>query len=110
MILTLLGYEPDADPTVLGALVNASAIVPSLRGLKGAPSPISAGMATLAATCQGSAALVKLDATTRLFAGAPTKLYEAGVSTWADVSRSAAYTMNSTKDGDTHSLVIIRLP
>ena len=96
MILNLLGYMPDSDPTVAGVLINASAAVPSLRGMKGAPSPVTAGMATLAATCQGAAAITKLDASKRFFAGTPTKLYEAAASTWTDVSRSAAYTPTNT--------------
>lgn len=97
MIYQLLGYVPDADPTIIGAITGGAGFVPSYRGYKGAPAPLSAGMATLAATCQGAAVLAKLDATTRFFAGTPTKLYEAGSSTWSDVSRAAAYTISSTQ-------------
>jgi len=97
MIEALLGYAPDADPTIPGVLTNCAGAIPSLKGMKGAPSPATTPLATLAATCQGAAVLYKLDASTRFFAGAPTKLYEAGASTWADVSRVAAYTMNSTQ-------------
>src|ERR1051326_2102998 len=96
MLIKLLGYAPDADESIPGILVNASGVVPSLRGMKGAPSPASSGMATLAATCVGSALLTKLDGTTRLIAGAPQKLYEAGASTWTDVSRAATYTTSTT--------------
>lgn len=96
MIVKLLGYMPDADPTVIGVLTNCSGAVPSLRGMKGAPSPADSGMATLAATCQGAAVLTKLDGTTRFIAGAPQKLYEAGSSTWTDVSRAATYTTSAT--------------
>jgi hypothetical protein len=91
-LVQLMGYAPDADPTVMGVITNASGVVPSLRGVKGAPSPATSGMATLAATCVGSALLTKLDGTTRLFAGAPQKIYEASASTWTDVSRAATYT------------------
>jgi hypothetical protein len=96
MIVELLGYAPDADPHVLGVLTNCSGVIPTLRGLKGAPSPASAGMATLAATCQGGALLSKLDGTTRLISGTALKLYEAGASTWTDVSRAATYTAGTT--------------
>jgi len=96
MIVQLLGYAPDADPTIVGVLTNCSGVVPSLKGLKGAPSPASAGMATLAATCQGAVLLSKLDGTTRLIAGTAQKLYEAGSSTWSDVSRAATYTTATT--------------
>jgi hypothetical protein len=96
MLVKLLGYAPDVDPTILGVLTNCSGVVPSLRGMKGAPTPVNAGFATLAATCQGSAALAQLDGTNRFIAGAPTKLYEAQTSTWSDVSRAAAYTTAQT--------------
>lgn len=96
MIVQLLGYAPDADPTIPGVLTNAAAVVPSLKGMKGAPQPVNTPLATLAATCQGAAVVYKTDLTTRLFAGAPTKIYEAAVSTWSDVSRSAVYTTAST--------------
>ena len=94
--MALLGYAPDADPSIIGVITSASGVVPSLRGIKGAPSPVSAGMATLAATCVGSAFLTKLDGTTRFLAGAPQKIYEAGNSTWTDVSRAATYTTGLT--------------
>lgn len=96
MIVKLLGYAPDADPTIPGVLTNCSGVVPSLKGMKGAPSPAASGMASLGATCQGAALLYKLDGTNRFFAGTPTKIYEAGISTWSDVSRAAAYTIDAT--------------
>lgn len=97
MNVQLLGFAPDADPTIKGVLTACSGVVPSLKGLKGAPTPVSAGMATLAATCQGAAVLAKLDGTNRFFAGTGVKLYEGGSSTWADVSRAAAYTMSGAQ-------------
>lgn len=92
----LLGLAPDAPPTLIGVLTSCSGVVPSLKGFKGAPSPASAGMATLAGTCMGAASVTKLDGTTRIFAGTTTKLYEAGSSTWGDVSQSATYTTAAT--------------
>ena len=94
--MQLLGYAPDADPTIIGVITSASGVVPTLKGVKGAPSPVSAGMATLAATCVGAALLAKLDGTNRLFAGTPQKIYEAGASAWSDVSRAATYTTSPT--------------
>jgi hypothetical protein len=96
VIVKLLGYAPDADQTIPGILTNCSGVVPSLKGLKGAPSPADAGMATLDATCQGAALLTKLDGTTRLIAGTGKKLQEAGNSTWSNVSRAATYTTAGT--------------
>lgn len=96
MIVKLLGYIPDADPTIVGAIVNCSGVVPSLKGMRGAPSPASTPLASLGATCQGAAVMSKSDLTTRFFAGSSTKIFEAAVSTWSDVSRSVAYTTAST--------------
>jgi hypothetical protein len=92
MIVQLLGYAPDADPHIVGVLTDCAAVVPTLKGLKGAPAPASTPLASLAATCMGAARLVKLDATNRIIAGTAGKLYEAGNSTWTDVSRAATYT------------------
>lgn len=92
MIVEILGYAPDAPQDIVGVLTNCSGVVPSLKGMKGAPAPADTPLATLAATCMGAALLTKLDGTTRLLAGAPGKLYEAGASTWTDVSRAATYT------------------
>lgn len=97
MIVKLPGYAPDADPTILGVLTNCSGVVPSLKGIKGAPSAAATPLATLAATCQGAAVLTKLDASTRFFAATSAKIYEAASSTWTDVSRAAAYTANSVQ-------------
>jgi hypothetical protein len=94
--LQLLGYAPDASPTVLGVLTGCSAVVPSLRGLKGAPSPAATPLSALAARCLGSAVVTKLDGTTRMFAGTTTKLYEAGSTSWTDLSGAATFTASTT--------------
>lgn len=89
MNLKLLGFAPDADPTIAGVLTNCAATVPSLRGLKGAPSPAATALPALAATCTGTAVLAKLDNTNRFFAGTNTKLYEAASASWTDLSATA---------------------
>jgi hypothetical protein len=96
LIVELLGLAPDADQTIPGILTNCSGVLPSLKGIKGAPDPVDAGMATLAATCMGAALVTKLDGTTRIFAGSAQKLYEAASSTWTDVSRAATYTTSTS--------------
>ncbi len=96
MIVRLLGFAPDADPSLVGVLTGASGVVPTVRGMKGAPTPIDAGLAALDGTCQGAALITKIDGTNRLLAGTGGKLYEAGNSTWSDVSRAATYTAGST--------------
>ena len=69
MLVQLLGYAPDADYTVLGVLTQCAGVVPSMKGMKGAPSAAVTPLGALAATCQGAVVAVKLDGTTRLIAG-----------------------------------------
>lgn len=87
-MINLIGYAPDQDPTTPGIITNCSALIPSMKGMKGAPSPQSTTLAALASACQGAAVLRKLDNTTRFIAGTATKLYEAGATTWSDVTRT----------------------
>ena len=95
-LVPLLGYAPDADQNIAGVLTNCAGVVPSLKGFKGAPSPASTQQSVLASTCMGAATLTKLDGTSRFFAGAATKLYEASSNAWTDVSRSVAYSTPAT--------------
>lgn len=95
-VIQLLGYAPDADPTIPGVLTSCSGVVPSMKGFKGAPSPQATQQSVLASTCMGAAVLTKLDGTTRFFAGVATKLYEANSNAWTDISRSAVYATPAT--------------
>ena len=88
-------YSPDTDPTLAGTLTNVTSLVPSFKGYKGAPSGVATQLAALAGTCQGAANLINLSGVSRFFAGTATKLYEAGSTTWTDVSRAAAYGLAS---------------
>jgi hypothetical protein len=89
----LIGFAPDMDPTTDGIILDCSLLVPSIRGMKAAASPVSAGMPALTSAALGGATLVRLDNTKRLIVGAVTKLYEEGSGAWNDVSRSnGAYT------------------
>jgi hypothetical protein len=92
----LLGFAPDADPTIPGVLTGCSGAVPTLRGMRGAPAPADTSDSVLAGTCIGAYVFQKLDDTTRFIAGTGTKLYESNGSAWTDVSRSTAYTATST--------------
>jgi len=85
----IVGYAPDADPATPGVLTDCISIVPTLNGVAGAPSAVSAGLSALAAACTGAASLLKLDATSRLFAGTSTKLYEDVSGTWTDRTRAS---------------------
>jgi hypothetical protein len=91
------GYAPDLDPKTPGILTDCSALVPSLRGMKGAPSPQTRLLPALAAACRGAALVRKLDDSTRLFAGTATALFEAGSTSWTDRTRAVggAYALGS---------------
>lgn len=94
--LPFAGFAPDLDPTTPGVITECENLVPTLRGYKGAASGIDVGMDALAAAAVGAAVLVRLDGTARLIAGTATKLYEQSGSTWADVSRVAAYNASTS--------------
>lgn len=83
------GYAPDLPPTTPGILTNCTALVPTLKGMAGAPSAASLGIDALAAACQGAAVCTKLDDSTRLFAGTASKLYELNGTSWTERTRAS---------------------
>ena len=92
-MIPIIGYGPDIDPTTPGVLVNCANFLPSTKGFEGAPTPMSLGIAALASACQGAAVVIKLDDTSRLFAGSATKLYELSGTSWTDRTRAGDYTL-----------------
>ncbi len=95
-MIPLIGYAPDLPSFTPGAITNCSSLVPSLKGMKGAPSPQTTTLAALSAACYGSAVVRKLDNSTRLIAGTLTTLEEGQSTTWTDRSRtSSAYALGS---------------
>lgn len=91
----LIGFAPDADPTLPGVLVNVNNCIPFDNGMQGAPvgiTPVSTPV--LAAECIGGSVITKLDDTRRIFAGTTTKLYELTGGAWSDVS-AGVYTGGS---------------
>lgn len=89
----LLGFLPDADPTTPGVLTAVTNLIPTEKGMRGAPTGVTpSGVPALAAACTGAAVVTKLDDTRRIFAGTQTKLYELVSGSWNDVGRVAAYT------------------
>lgn len=94
MKIPIKGYAPDADPTVSGVLADCSNLVPSIKGMAGAPAPVTAGVAALSAKALGAALIRKLDNSTRFFAGTQTTLQEAGSATWTDRTRAAGGAYN----------------
>lgn len=94
MKIALVGYAPDQHPNKPGVLTVCTNMVPTLRGMAGAPSTQSpSGISgALAAAVQGAASLRKLDESVRTFAGTGTALFEIAGGAWSDVTRaSGAY-------------------
>lgn len=83
----LVGFAPDADPTVTGVVTDCVNFIPYEQGMQGAPTGSTpAGVPVLAANCVGAAVVTKLDDTRRIIAGTQTKLYELTAGAWVDVS------------------------
>lgn len=85
-MIPFIGYAPDLDPTLPGVMTNCAAIIPTIKGFKGAASAASSGYAALDAQCYGAASLRKTDDTVRLFAGTAAKLYEGSGLSWTNKS------------------------
>ena len=95
----LLGFLPDAEPTVPGVLTSVVNLIPFENGMKGAPTPATpSGVPVLAAECRGAAVVTKLDSSRRIFAGTFTKLYELSSGSWVDQTRTVGG--NYTSSGD----------
>jgi hypothetical protein len=95
-MIKIQGYAPDLPSFTPGVITSCSAMVPSLKGMKGAPSTQNTTLSTLAAACKGASVLRKLDNSTRFIAGTATALYEAASTTWTDVTRaSGAYALGT---------------
>lgn len=91
-MIPLLGFSPDTDPTTPGVLLDCENVIPTLRGMKGAPTLATpSGVPPLADECMGAAVVVKLDGTRRVFAATQSKIYEYSSGVWVDVS-GASYT------------------
>lgn len=86
-----IGFAPDLDPVTPGVIANCSQLIPTLKGMEGAPTPVDGGLDALPAAPRGSAYVTRLDDVRRMFAGAQTKLYELSGTTWIDVSRAGNY-------------------
>lgn len=94
----LIGWVPDADATAPGVILDCTALIPSVRGMKGAPAAISSGVSALGAAALGAALVVDLAGTSYSFAGTTTGLYKAGSSSWSDVTRSSGGAYSASSD------------
>jgi len=94
-VIPLLGFTPDVDPMTPGAIVDCSQVVPYESGMKTAPAPVSVGLAALAADARGAVVTRDLSNAKRFFVGTAAKLYDAGATTYTDVSRGASYSLGT---------------
>ena len=95
----MAGFSPDLEPSTQGISTDCTAFIPSLKGMKAASSEQSTSLPALAAACQGASSNQNTDGTLRFFAGTATKLYEAGSSSWTDVSRAVGGAYTTAVDG-----------
>ena len=72
-----ISYLPDVDPTETGVITDGNAFVPTLRGLKAAPSAVATTLEALPAACAGAASVLKLDNTQRFLAATSVRILEA---------------------------------
>lgn len=86
----MLAWGPDLDHATPELLTEVDNLLPTTRGYAGVPSAMSAGFAALGAANNGAALVLKLDGSTRLFAGTSAALYEGSGGTWTDRSRAGA--------------------
>lgn len=85
------GFTPSVDPTTPGAVLDCTNMVPTLRGMKAAPTPSPIGNAPFPDTVTGAATCELLSGSYRTIAGTSTKLYEVIGAVESDVS-GMAYT------------------
>jgi hypothetical protein len=92
----LLGFSPDAEPTSAGIITDCTNFIPYEQGMKSAPTgQTPTNVPALAAACNGSAVVTKLDDSRRTFAGTASDMYELSGGSWVDVSRVGNYTGGS---------------
>lgn len=70
------GYTPSVDPTTPGAILDCSQMIPTLRGMKSAPSLFDSGVTAFPSAVTGAATTELLTGSFRTFVGTATKLYE----------------------------------
>lgn len=90
-MIPFIGFAPDADSTLPGIITECDNLIPTLRGMAGAPTPRDVGIDPLPSECRGAAVLSRLDQQRRVFAGTQTGMYELTGTTFVSRSRSGGY-------------------
>ncbi|WP_321944532.1 hypothetical protein [Burkholderia cenocepacia] len=83
------GFAPSVDPTTPGAVLDCKNMVPTLRGMRSAPTPLPISTAAFPDTVTGGATCELLSGAYRTIVGTATKLYEVLEGGHSDVSGSA---------------------
>lgn len=91
MRLELSGFAPDVDPATQGVLTDCDAIIPTMKGLAAANSPVDAGLPALSESPVSAYVAELLDGTKRTFAATASTIQEAGATSWTDRSRVGGY-------------------
>lgn len=97
-MIPLKSFTPDFDPATPGAVLDCSNMMPTLKGLSGAPSLVDSGYAALSEASKGAALCVKLDGTNRSFVGTSTKIWEAVGGSWTDRTRAVGGAYSASSD------------
>ncbi|WP_354686687.1 hypothetical protein [Cupriavidus necator] len=92
MLAKLLGFTPDLQSDTPGALVDCTNLIPGEKGMRAAPSLVSANLPALAAPAVGGVVAVNLDNTKRMIVGTAAALYEQSSGAWVDQSKVGGYT------------------
>lgn len=90
-MINILGFLPDVDPTTPGAIKDCNNIVPTIKGVKAAPTTLDAGVTAASAVTNSLFCTKKLDDSNRTFVGTDETLEESSGGAWVDRSRVAAY-------------------
>jgi len=89
--IPFLGFSPNVDPTTPGAVLDCKNMIPTLRGMRSAPSPVPFGNPAFPSRVTGGASCELLSGAYRTIVGTGPKLYEVVGSANNDVS-GMAYT------------------
>lgn len=92
-----IGFAPDVERTTNGALLECANVIPTLKGMKAAPSNVSAGYAASAEAVTGAALLVTLDASVRFYIGGATMIQQGTSGSWTNRSRGAGYAAGTNR-------------
>lgn len=90
-MIPFAGFAPDLDPVTPGVITSCNQIIPTLKGVAGAPTAFDAGFPALVDDCRGAATVTRLDGVRRLIAGTESALYELVTNTWVDRSKGGGY-------------------